>query len=135
MSNEPVTVIINSFGGLEDEALAIVGRMRASPCEIITEGYGAVQSAATMILAAGDFRRASRYSRFMSHEGSYSLDGQHSTIASEVEWRKIMESRWCGFLAEFSKKPKSFWAKAIRNQSQHLTAEQLLAYGIVDELI
>ena len=47
-SRKAITIRINSEGGAVYEAMAIVGRLTKSSCQIITEGYGAVWSAATL---------------------------------------------------------------------------------------
>ena len=58
-SRKAITVRIRSEGGDVYKALAIIGRLKKSKCQIVTEGYGCIMSAATMILACGDIRRIS----------------------------------------------------------------------------
>ena len=65
-----ITIRLHSEGGSVYEALAIVGRIEKCKCQIITEGYGAIMSAATLILASGDKRRISRLAWFMVHESN-----------------------------------------------------------------
>ena len=60
-SNEDIILRINCPGGECYEALAIVGRMKASSCIIKTEAFGHAMSAATLILMAGDYRKMSKY--------------------------------------------------------------------------
>ena len=55
-SKKTITVRINSPGGSVYDALAIVGRLNSSNCRIVTEAYGHVMSAATLLLAAGRMR-------------------------------------------------------------------------------
>ena len=50
-SKRTVTIRINSPGGSVYDALAIIGRLTSSSCHIVTEGYGHVMSAATLLLA------------------------------------------------------------------------------------
>lgn len=134
-SRKAITIKINSPGGQVYQALAIIGRMKRSPCQIITEGYGHVMSAATLILAAGDKRRISPYTFFMHHEGSYGVEGRHSTIKDVVKQTDKEEDKWCEWMGEFTKKPKSFWAKSGVRTDAYFDAEELLEFGVVDEVM
>lgn len=130
-----VTIRINSEGGDVTDALAIVGRIRNSKVRIIVEAYGACQSAATLILAAGDKRRISRYCLFMHHESSYSAEGRHSNIKAEVMEMDRQEKLWARWMGEFSLKPAEFWENKGRFTDIYFTPEQLLALGVVDSII
>src|SRR4051812_7142651 len=59
-SSKPVTIKISSQGGNVYDALAIVGRLKRSKCMIVTEGYGSIMSAATLIFASGNTRKISK---------------------------------------------------------------------------
>lgn len=135
-SRQPIIIRINSDGGSTYDALAIVGRMRRSKCKIITEGYGKVQSCATLILAAGKLRRFSHIATFMHHESSYALEkGKHSGQLALVSQFEKEEKLWAECMARFSKKPVSFYLKAGKYVDKYWTPEQLIEFGIVDELI
>lgn len=129
-----ITIKINSFGGSVQDALAIIGRIEKSPRRVVTEGYGAIMSAATLILAVGDKRRISRYASFMHHESSYEIEGRHSAVKTEVAYMESMERRWAEWMAELTKKPASFWKKEGVGKDAYMTPEQLLEYGVVDEI-
>jgi len=132
----PVTFIINSEGGHVSDALGIVGRMEASGMRIITEGYGVVESAATMILAAGTKRRMARTCRLMHHEGSYNMEGAHDSIKHLVEEFDKNERMWCDLLGEYTKKNSDFWrTKGIGGKDYYISAQECLDYGVIDEII
>lgn len=133
-SRKAITFKINSPGGEVYQALAIVGRMRNSKCKIITEGYGHMMSAATMILAAGHQRSASKYSFFMHHESSYSVDGKHSEIKNEVANAEQEEARWSEWMEEFTKKPKKFWKNSGVGTNAYFAADELVELGVIDEV-
>lgn len=135
ISSEPIRVIISSPGGNPYSALSIVGRLRTSKCQIITEGYGHIMSAAVMILACGDERSISKYAWFMAHKASYSLEGPHDTIMSEVKSMEQQEIVWAQWMSEFSSKTSEFWLSAVKQKNFYITAEQCLEYGIVDKII
>jgi ATP-dependent Clp protease protease subunit len=134
-NRKSITIRINSPGGQVYQAMAIIGRMKRSPCQIITEGYGHVMSAATLILAAGDKRKISPYTFFMHHEGSYGVEGRHSAIKDIVKQTDREEEKWCEWMGQFTKKPKSFWAKSGVRVDARFEADELLEFGVVDEIM
>jgi ATP-dependent Clp protease protease subunit len=134
-SNDPVTIRINSPGGEVYEGLAIVGRLSASPCQIITESYGHTMSAATLITACGDIRKMSKYTIAMFHQCSYGLQGSHEEVKQEVEQMEREEKLWAKWMANLSKKSEKFWFTAVKKKNVYLTAEEMLKYGVIDEII
>lgn len=134
-SNEPITLKVNSPGGEVYEGLAIVGRIKNSPCTIITEGYGHVMSASTLILACGDIRRMSRYCTFMCHQSSYGVAGSHEQVKEQVEQMERSEKSWAKWMAEVSSKSEAFWYKTVKKKDVYLSAEEVLKYGVIDEII
>ncbi len=134
-SSDPVTIKINSPGGSVYEGMAMVGRLKASPCQIITEGYGHVMSAATLILACGDVRKVSKYCMSMFHQSSYGLQGSHEEIKQEVEQMEREEKLWAKWIAELSSKTEKFWYGVVKKKNVYLTADQMSDYGVADEII
>jgi ATP-dependent Clp endopeptidase proteolytic subunit ClpP len=130
-----VTVIINSPGGDMYEALAIIGRLKRSPCHIVTEGYGQIMSASTLILASGDKRRVSEYAFFMHHEASYGVDGRHSEIKNQVKQADREDDKWCEWMSKFTKKDKKFWKSNGVGVDAYFSVEELLEHGVIDEII
>ena len=133
-NRKSITVRLNSPGGEVYQALAIIGRFRRSPCNIVTEGYGHVMSAATLVLASGDKRRISKYAFFMHHESSYSVDGKHSEIKREVKQMEREDSCWAQWMEDVTKRPKDFWIKTGVGVNAYFDAEELLELGVVDEI-
>ena len=133
-SKKSIIFKINSPGGSVYEALAVAGRIRSSRCRIITEGYGHVMSAATIILAAGNKRRMSKYCTFMAHEASYELNGKHSNIKEEVEQAEREEQLWCEWMEELSGTPKEFWREMTHKSNLYLNADLCLKHGVIDEI-
>jgi ATP-dependent Clp protease protease subunit len=134
--NKKVTFVINSFGGSVFDAHAIVGRMRSTTCKIQTEGYGAIMSAATAILAAGSTRLMSTNAIFMHHEGSYFLRGRHSEMRHEIFQRDKEETLWANLMAELTNQTADYWLQTARSgKDLYLTANECLAFGIVDKII
>lgn len=134
-SKSTITVKINSPGGEVYQAMAIVGRLRQSKCNIVTVGYGTVMSAATLVLACGDKRKISQYSFFMHHEMGYELgETRHSEAKAYVAQADKEEKVWAKWMSEFTKKTQDFWLKNGSGVDAYFSAEQLLDLGVVDEL-
>lgn len=132
---QPITIKINSEGGLVYEALAMIGRIKNSPCTIITEGYGSVMSAATLILMAGDTRRLSRFCCTMFHSMQYGTDGAHDDIKDQVAQADKEMKKLAGYYEEFSTEKASFWTRKIKKKEYYPTAEEMLSHGAIDEVI
>jgi ATP-dependent protease ClpP protease subunit len=135
-SKKKVTIIVHSEGGSVYEALAIIGRLKASSVsKIITRGFGQVMSAATMILACGDERQISKFAYFMHHESSYGVEGRHSSIKDVTEQVEREENDWAKWMEEFTKKSKKFWKESGCRKDAFFNAAQLVKLGVADEII
>jgi len=134
INHKQITLRINSEGGSVGDALAIVGRINSCKSRIITEGYGSIMSAATIILAAGFKRRISKHSWFMHHESAYDLSGRHSEVKDMVKQRDREENQWAEIMAGLTNKDKGFWRKHGIYKDSYFTAEELLKLGVVDEV-
>lgn len=133
-SPEPIVLEIKSEGGDIYEAMAIVGRMRQSPCKITTIGYGQIMSAAVAILAAGHTRLISRYSWGLHHEMYTDMEGKIKDLQIELAQRRREEEKWAEVMEEFTNTPKQLWLE-LQKEESYLTPEQCLQYGIVDKII
>lgn len=134
-SSDPVTLRIHSPGGNCYDALAIIGRIKASKCQIITEAYGHAMSAATLILMAGDVRKMSAYCVPMFHKISFGTGGDLDSIEETVAQTKKEQLRWARYYEEFSKKSATFWMGKMKKTEFYPTPEQMLDYGAIDEVI
>jgi ATP-dependent protease ClpP protease subunit len=133
--DKPIIIKINSPGGDCYEALAIVGRIKSSPCTIITEGFGQVMSAATLVLMCGDIRRLSKFAICMFHEISYGVFGEHENIKEQVVQTDKEQKLWAQFYEEYSKKSSSFWLSKMKKKEYYPTPQEMIELGAVDELI
>lgn len=134
-NRQPITFRICSDGGDVVSAQAIVGRMRCSKCKIITEGFGTVESAAVLILAAGHKRKISKYCTVMHHEEIAGVEGRLTQLKAEVLQYEAQEQNWAQWMADFSKKSKKFYYEEGKNTDKYWTPDQMLEFGIVDEII
>src|ERR1700733_12779190 len=63
-----ITVCLTSNGGAPDQALYIFEVLKALPVPVYTHAMGAVQSAAMIVLMAGERRTASPGANFLFHD-------------------------------------------------------------------
>ena len=133
-SKKTITVKINSPGGSVYDALAMVGRLKASNCRIVTEAYGHIMSAATLLLAAGKKRRMSKYCVFMTHQMTYYVGGSHAETKEEVDQVEKQERQWCHWMSELSKQDANFWYDKTYKKNFYLTPDECLKHGVIDEI-
>lgn len=67
IGDKPVTVQINSPGGVYDDGLAIYNLLRAHPARVMTQVIGMAASAASIIAMAGDEIQIGRAAHMMVH--------------------------------------------------------------------
>lgn len=138
---EPIDIILNSPGGSAYDAMAIYSGIRTcincNPgLEIDVVAVGLVASAATLILVAGTRRFMAREAWVMVHEDT--------TVASETDkvtdieriakHSRRIENQWNSLLAKHTKLTAAEWTE-LNKTDLYLTADECLAYGIVDEVI
>lgn len=134
-SNEPITVVLNSSGGHAYDGHALAARIRSSPCQITVKGYGAVMSAATLILAAGHKRELSKYAIVMIHESSAEFAGKSLEMKHYAKWCVREEVIYCNMMAELTGTQSDVWKKIIGSgRDQYFDAEEILKLGLVDRL-
>lgn len=135
-SDQPVRIEISSYGGSVYAMLGIVDRMRASPCTIVTRGFGKIMSAATFILAAGDERYMGKNSWLLIHEISDWLKGSLSELKIELKHTAMLEKRMNKLYVELSKGKTSIQTfEKMCEKNSYLDAEQTLALGLIDEIL
>lgn len=76
--NQPIHIIISSFGGEVDAGLGIYDAISLSPCPTVATIFGPCQSMALIILQACDTRLASPNSTLMMHSGAVSTSKVHT---------------------------------------------------------
>ncbi len=131
-----ISIYINSPGGSFTALTAIYDTMQFIRPEIQTICMGQAASAAAVLLAAGTpgKRLALQHARVLIHQPSGGGEGQSSDI--EIQAREILRMRDLleKMLSDHTGRPVADIRKDIE-RDKILTAQEAVAYGIVDEVI
>lgn len=127
-SSEDITLVINSFGGDEAHARAIMAAIRECESRVIGIVYGRAQSAAAWILEACDHRVMAEYSNLMFHMGSGTMD-KHSRYNDDL---------YVDILLEKLREKDGTWTKTkVKNKlldDWYIYPTQAVALGLADEI-
>ena len=136
MSNDDITLYINSPGGIIVEGLAIYDTMQIVKPDIQTVCTGMAASMASILLVAGTKgkRKILPNARVLIHQPSGGAFGTAADMTIEVNEINKDKDKLYEILAKHTGKDKN----DIRIDSQRdfwLNAEEALDYGCVDEIV
>jgi ATP-dependent Clp protease protease subunit len=133
--DDPINVIINSPGGDIYDMLGIIDYMETLSIKINTICRGKALSAAAIILTCGTgARMMSKRSSVMFHQSSSFLSGKMSDISACLDNIKFLETTIYKLLESRTKKDAAWWKDKMKTDT-YLTPEQLVEYGVIDQII
>ncbi len=149
--SEPIELYLNTPGGDLSEMWALIDTIRQMQTQVSTIAQGNVSSAGCLILVAGTGTRyATEYSSFMWHAGTTDItpDMHWPDARDRMAWETREKNRWIALMADLTTprdekgrliKTKggrvSHWAKWVDEGGESwLTAEEMIAHGVVDEI-
>lgn len=131
-----IQLYINSPGGSVTAGLAIYDTMQLVRADVSTICMGMAASMGAFLLAGG--QKGKRYvlpnAEVMIHQPSGGSQGQATDIKIQAEHILAMKERLNHILAENTGKPIEVIEKDT-DRDNWLTAEEAVAYGLVDEII
>ena len=131
-----ISLYINSPGGMGYAGMAIYDVMQHVRPEVSTICVGMGMSAAAMILAAGapGKRLALPNARIMIHQGSAGARGAPRDM--EIQLREVLATtrRMAEIIAHHSGRSVE-QVEADIDRDYFMTAEEAMAYGLIDEII
>lgn len=134
--DQDVNLYINSPGGLVDQTLAIYDTMQFLGSDIATYCIGQAASGAAIILMAGT--KGKRYilpnAKVMMHQPYGGITGQAEDIRIQAEEVLRDKQRLNSIIAKCSGKSIEKVAEETE-RDRYLTADEAVAYGIVDEIL
>lgn len=134
--DDDITIELNSCGGDAISALAFYDRIRLSKNNITIYVLGAAQSAAVVILAAGDKRIMSKNAWVMVHEDTIVLpeDARVSDVEKNAQVSRRLEDQWNKILEQETGTSAETWEQ-LHAEETYLDANECLKLGLVDKII
>ena len=124
---------INTIGGEIFAAFATVDTILNLKSNVYTYADGLVASAGTLISSVGDRRYVGRHAQMLIHQLSSELYGTYADLQAGMDSTTTLMK----ILKEFYKKNTKLPMKKLdelMTKDIYLTADECLAYGIVDEI-
>lgn len=136
VSDDDITILVNSPGGVCYDGLAIIDTMNYITPKVGTSCVGMAASMGAVILSSGEPGRrfALPHSRVMIHQPLGGASGQCSDIIIEAEQIQILKKELYNILAENSGQTfEKILADCDRNY--WMIAEEAKEYGLIDAVI
>jgi ATP-dependent Clp protease, protease subunit len=131
-----ITLYINSPGGSVDAGFAIYDTMRFLDCDVVTVAMGLAGSMAQFLLCAGTRgkRYALRHSRILIHQPLGELQGVATDILVHAGQFTYLRRLMAELLAQHTGQSVER-ITADFDRDRWFTAEEALAYGMVDQVL
>lgn len=131
---DPIRLFIHSYGGDIEQALFFCDLVKASRIPIITIGMDVAMSAGFLIFLSGKKRFAFSHTSMLVHSGSAAFQGTAEQIEeAQKNYKKQIEQMKSYILDNTTIDEKTF--NKNRNKDWYLSSDELLKYGIIDEVI
>jgi ATP-dependent Clp protease protease subunit len=130
-----ISFYINSPGGSITAGMAIYDTMKYIKPQVRTVCVGLAASMGAFLLMAGDKgkRLALPNSEILIHQPSGGARGQASDVSIHAEWLIHTKRKMNGLMAEMTGQPVER-VERDSDRDRFMTAEEALAYGIIDEI-
>ena len=132
----PISLYINSPGGVSQSGLAILDTMNYIKCPVSTICIGLCASAAALLLAGG--QKGKRFSlpnaKIMIHQPWGAVQGQVTEIEIYYKEGKKDRNKYASLIAQFCGKPEDAVNHDIERDN-YMSAEEALKYGLIDEIL
>ena len=132
---QPITILLNSFGGCWYNGMAIYDAIHDSPCHVTMEVLGSAMSMGAVILQAADDRVIHPHATLMIHDGleSRENDTPRTFEAWAVESKRNRQTMY-RILADRTGKTVRYWERKC-GSDYLLDATEALAEGLVDQVV
>lgn len=130
-----ISLYINSPGGVITSGMAIYDTMKYLHCDVRTVCIGMAASMGAFLLMSGTKgkRLALPNSEVMIHQPSGGASGQATDVSIHAEWLLKTKKKMNRMMAEMTGQPLEKLA-ADAERDHFMSAEEALAYGIVDQI-
>lgn len=132
----PISILINTIGGNADEAFSLISTIKSSKTPVNTVALGKAWSAGFMILLAGHYRCAQRYSTLMLHQGAAGISDSFGKMIEYAKYWDACQKRVDKYILDHSKiTKKQLDENYSHKQDWYLTADEALKLDVIDEII
>ena len=135
-SEKDISLYINSPGGSVTAGLAILDTMNYIKCDVSTICLGECASMGAVLLSAG--AKGKRYclpnSMVLIHQPSGGAQGQQTEIQIVADFMRKTRDRLNNILASKTGQPLEVIERDTERDN-YMTAEEAMAYGLVDKVI
>lgn len=138
VTDKTLTLYVNSPGGDLYEAFSLIDIMNASKYPIRTVGIGQVMSAAFLIFCSGSKgqRVIGKNTGIMCHQLSDTFDGKHHDLKATMREVENCNARMINILKKCSgMDDRNINAKLLHSTDVYLKAEDMLSYGLADQIL
>lgn len=136
--NEDINFFINSPGGVVTAGMAIYDTMQFIKPDVVTIVMGQACSMGSLLATAGAAgkRKMLPNARHMIHQPSGGARGQATDMLIQVDEIMKMKKSLTGIYVSHNSKGKTYDELAKDMERDYfLSAEEALAYGLVDEIV
>ena len=136
--SKTLTLYVNSQGGDLYQAFALIDVMRVSKHPISTVGLGSVMSAAFLIFVSGTegHRVIAPNTGIMCHQYSDTTEGKHHDLKATMIEGENCNNRMLSVLeSACSLDARTIKRKLLNPTDVYLTAEQMIEFGLADEIL
>lgn len=138
-SNDKITLILNTPGGSVADGLMLCNIIDnyKKPLEIIVPSYSC--SMGTIILCSGNknpniTKKCYPFSFGLFHSGQTFVGGESTSVKDTVDFNENVDNRIREYIIANTNISDELYEKHHRKQ-WYITADEMLAYGLVDEII
>jgi ATP-dependent Clp protease, protease subunit len=128
-----VQLYVGSSGGPLHSAMSLIDTMDLLGVPVHVVCLGRAEGAAVGVVAAGAHRVAAPHAQLHLSEPEVSVSGNASQLTAWAEQHRVELERFVKRLAQASGRPAEH-VEADMAMGRWLTAEEALAYGLVDEI-
>lgn len=136
--SKTLTLYVNSTGGNLYEAFGFIDLMKSSHHIIQTIGLGNVMSSGFLIFISGTkgYRLIGSHSSILCHQHSNDVEGKYSELVTHMKENQYCHDRMMDVIARNSKLSyEQIKEKLLSNNDTWLNINEMLAYGLVDEIL
>ena len=131
---EPITLYINSEGGIITDGLALVDTIKQSKAPINTMTIGTAYSMALIIFLAGKERITLPSARFMNHSASSSIEGKKESMKNTLKNIEEVDDL-CQSVFKNTKKTIKWWSERTKSEDFYFGAKEALKLGVVTKIL